>query len=437
MGRGRPQLPHEHLLVRRAGRLRVLDGLRPPVAGLRQRQGDLPHQRPPRERPLLQPARPADHRGQEARGEAHRHRSAPVEHRLTGGLLAAGLARQRACPPPGDRPGADRQRPVRPRLRPALGELGGLPAGGAAGPPGHVRELRRRAQAALRGLHAGVRRGRDGDPRGADPGGHGRDRPRRGRGGGAQLARVGGRRARRLADRPLPVLPQRPDRLGRDARRHLAERLGQVGAQAALHAAPPEAVERADLAARVPPGVLRDVVPAAALPARGPGLARRLLQPRLQPGLDQPGRDDLGAGAHPRGPRRSPRRAHPDLERDGLVRRLRPADGPRRRAPRPPQLRDPRRQLDRLPPAGHPRRRRAGRPDGQRYPRDEPGRGLGGERVLDRAVLADRPGRLARHPALVRVAGPAGREDDRRRLLRLDLRALRARAAGSGRRARG
>ena len=36
-----------------------------------------------------------------------------------------------------------------------------------------------------------------------------------------------------------------------------------------------------------------------------------------------------------------------------------------------------------------------------------PGRGVGGERVLDRAVLADRPGRRARHPPVPRVAAPA------------------------------
>ena len=46
---------------------------------------------------------------------------------------------------------------------------------------------------------------------------------------------------------------------------------------------------------------------------------------------------------------------------------------------------------------------------GDRHPAGEPGRGVGGERVLDRAVLADRPGRLARRPALPRVARPPGR----------------------------
>ena len=49
---------------------------------------------------------------------------------------------------------------------------------------------------------------------------------------------------------------------------------------------------------------------------------------------------------------RAARRAHADLERDGLLRRLRPADGPRLRAPRPALLRDARRAVARLPPAG-------------------------------------------------------------------------------------
>ena len=87
-----------------------------------------------------------------------------------------------------------------------------------------------------------------------------------------------------------------------------------------------------------------------------------------------------------------------------MVRRLRAADG-RRRSERHDvaQLRDPRRPLDRVPPVGVPTLRRdqergaarARRPQ----PRVQPGRGVGGERVLDRPVVADRPRRFARHPA--------------------------------------
>ena len=56
-------------------------------------------------------------------------------------------------------------------------------------------------------------------------------------------------------------------------------------------------------------------------------------------------------------------------------------------------------QLDRLPPAGAARRPRAaagGSPRPGRRTRRQPRRGLGGGRVLDRAVLADRPRRVAR-----------------------------------------
>ena len=111
-------------------------------------------------------------------------------------------------------------------------------------------------------------------------------------------------------------------------------------------------MERADLAAGVPARDERDVVPAAALPEGRARQARRLLHPRLQPGVDQPGRVQLDRGAHRRVEDRPARGAHADLERDGLLRRLRAADGPRLRAPRPALVRDARRAVDRLPPAG-------------------------------------------------------------------------------------
>ena len=62
--------------------------------------------------------------------------------------------------------------------------------------------------------------------------------------------------------------------------------------------------------------------------------------------------------------------------------------------------------------------------------------GVGGGRVLDRAVLAHRPRRRARHPQVLRVALPARREAAHRRVLPLDLREQRARAARGGRSAR-
>ena len=129
---------------------------------------------------------------------------------------------------------------------------------------------------------------------------------------------------------------------------------------------------------------------------------------------------------------RLPRRADADLVGDGRVRRLRAPDGPRDRAARHPLLRDARRQVARLPAAGAPGRHGEAGDPVHRHPRRQPGRGLGGERVLVRAVVADRPGRIAGHPAVLRVAVRPGREDDGRRVLPLRLREQRARPAGEG-----
>ncbi len=69
LGRRRAQLAHQRLLERRSHRLPVLDGHRPAQPRPRQRQGDLPDQLAPGNRPLLQPARPAHHRGEGERRE--------------------------------------------------------------------------------------------------------------------------------------------------------------------------------------------------------------------------------------------------------------------------------------------------------------------------------------------------------------------------------
>ena len=72
-----------------------------------------------------------------------------------------------------------------------------------------------------------------------------------------------------------------------------------------------------------------------------------------------------------------------------------------------------------------------------RHARGQPGRGVGGERVLDRALLADRPRRRARHPRATssRASGP-GEKLTVDEYYALDLRALRARACPSGPRPR-
>ena len=103
LGRRRAQQPHQHLLVRRAARLRALGRLRPPVARPRQRQVHPAALLAPGDRPLLQPARPADHGGQAGRRQAGRDGPAAVQHRLAWPTLAAAVARHRGRGPAGDR----------------------------------------------------------------------------------------------------------------------------------------------------------------------------------------------------------------------------------------------------------------------------------------------------------------------------------------------
>ena len=111
------------------------------------------------------------------------------------------------------------------------------------------------------------------------------------------IVAVGGRRATSAAGRWRARCSCISALLGAVATRgrDVPERVEQVRAAADPHAAASRRVERADLAAGVPAGAERDVVPAAALPQRGPRQARRLLHPRLQPGVDQPGRAHLDA----------------------------------------------------------------------------------------------------------------------------------------------
>ena len=96
---------------------------------------------------------------------------------------------------------------------------------------------------------------------------------------------------------------------------------------------------------------------------RGPRQARHVLHAGLQPGVDQSRRHVVDRGADRRGQGRAARVPHAGVERDGVVRRLRAADGPRLRAPRPDVAGDARRALDRLPPAGAARGARAAGPD--------------------------------------------------------------------------
>ena len=111
------------------------------------------------------------------------------------------------------------------------------------------------------------------------------------------LVAVGGRgQPRRLAGVPHAVPHLRAARRGGHRGRHVPQRVEQVRAAPDPHPAAPGRVAGAVLAAGVPAGPERDVVPAAALPRRGPRAAGHLLHPRLQPGVDQPRRAELDGG---------------------------------------------------------------------------------------------------------------------------------------------
>ena len=352
LGRRRAQQPHQHLLIERAHRIPVVDGSRPAVGRLRQRRGDLPHLVASRGRALLQPARPADHRGAATRCHRDLRRPATVEYGLEGRPLVADVAGHRGLPRPVDRARVARERNVGARLRAPVGELGDLPRRGAPRTPARVRLGRTGPARPVRRVHPGARRAHHRDTRRQDP----RDRddhrcpPDEVR--LAQLAGRGGRQPRWLAGRPLPLLHQRAHRIGRHQGWHQWERLEQVRAGPAQGRPTAQPVERTELAARVSTLLPRDVDPAAALPQRGTGQARHLLLPGLQPDLDKPGRLQLARGADRHRQGGLSRRADPDLVGDRLVRRLRAAYGCRRRATRSRQLRDPCRALDRLPSAG-------------------------------------------------------------------------------------
>ena len=256
LGRRRPQLAHQHLLVGGARRLPVLDGHRPPEPRSRQRRGDPAHLRAPRVRALLQSARPADHRGQEERREADRGRHAAVEHAPP--TPTTGSRRSRAREAAILLAIANYHHPgqaLQPRVRAPLVELAGVPGAELhpTAPPTFER-FEAMLGARVRGLHLRVRRRRV-RGRGGDPARGRRDRRRRpaprlsthtwrsaaaGNEGGWQVARTlfllnallgavateGGTYPNawnKFVPRPIHLPPQHPDKL-----------------------------ERADLAARVP-----------------------------------------------------------------------------------------------------------------------------------------------------------------------------------------
>ncbi len=225
--------------------------------------------------PLLQPARAAHHGGEEERREADRVRHAALEHRDPRRPLARAVARLRGRDPAGDREPPDLQ----------TGSATTATSCGAGGTgrstcaeehpdaAADVRALRGDpARRSTRRTRSSSRRARVGRRRRADRCARS---PRSSRRPARRLSTHNWRSAAagnlgRLAGRAHALLAERAARRGRHRGRHVPQRLEQVRAEADPHAAAPAHVERADLAARVPAGPQRDVVPAAAPPEGGP-----------------------------------------------------------------------------------------------------------------------------------------------------------------------
>ena len=112
VGRRRPQQPHQRLLGRRAALGYSLwggnDRPSPDYANAKVHPAAV---RAPGDRPLLQPARAADHRGQgQRRRQARRDRPAAVEHRRAGRLWLRAVAGHRGGAAAGDRRAPARRR---------------------------------------------------------------------------------------------------------------------------------------------------------------------------------------------------------------------------------------------------------------------------------------------------------------------------------------
>ena len=143
---------------------------------------------------------------------------------------------------------------------------------------------------------------------------------RRLRAGHAHLAQHRRRQPRRLAGGARAGVARGPGRRRRHAGRHRAQRLEQGDPGAADDAAAGQGVERAAHAEGVPAGLLRDELPAAALPARGPRQARHVLHAGLQPRVDESRRHVVDRDADRRGQGGAARVPHAGVERDGVVR---------------------------------------------------------------------------------------------------------------------
>ena len=262
-GDRRPQLAHQRLLVRRPG------------SATRSGRGyDRPEPRPreralhpaalvaPRVRPLLQPARAADHRGQARGREARGDGPAASNTASHGRLLAAHLPGQRGGGAAGHGAGAPRRGPGRPRVPRAVDELARVPGGPA---PGRGADLRRASWPRCRRALRASSRPSSRRPRAAC---RARQIVEVARAIGAargalrlpRLARRGQRQPGRLAGRARAAVPDRAHRAA-SARRAARRPTPGTSSSPSFWEEPPaaEGVERAALPAGVAAQPLRDV----------------------------------------------------------------------------------------------------------------------------------------------------------------------------------
>ena len=331
--------------------------------------------------------------------------------------------------------------PLRPRVRAPLGQLGGVPARGAPGRAADLRDLRGarsrsstrtytpefaeresrasrpRPSSRSRGEVGAARRARSPPTSGATPrratSAAGRSRARC----SSCIVLIGRGGHARAAPRPTPGTSSCP------APPHRCRRPRRSGTSCSMPRG-------------VPARVLRDVLPPAALPEGGPRQARRVLHPRLQPGVDQPRRLHVDRDAAPT--RRKiglPRGLTPTWsETAWFADYVLPMGHASERHDLMCQETHAARWIGFRQPVLRVALRAAGQERSTTWQAHEAaslGRGVGGGRVLDRALVAHRS-RRRRSASASTSSRPyrPGEKLTRRRVLRLDLRALGARPAG-------
>ena len=345
LGDRRAQLAHQRLLRVRPRRLRVLERPRPAVARPRQRPVHPAAVLAPRDRPLLQSPRPADHRGEEAGRQDLRDRHPPQQHRVDGRLVAVAVAGDRGGDAPRDVPAHHRRAPLRSRVPAPLGQLGRVPPRGASGQAADLRDLR----------GASSRRStRSSRPRSPSRSRASRPRP-----------------SKRWRGRRRGPAPRWPPTYGGTRRRGTSAAGRWRGLSSSWSSSSAPWPRRAGTA----PSFYNKAIPAPPLMPPPAKVWSELLYPPeyplaffemsfLLPHLLKEGRGRLDTyftrvynpvWTNPDGfswiemltdeaQDRSPRLPHPDLERDRVVRRLRAPDGARLRASRPHEPGDARRR---------------------------------------------------------------------------------------------